>query len=149
MTRKRKYTRLPPEVRFWKYVAKSDGCWLWTASTNHWGYGQLSCPGRSYLRAHRLSYEMHVGPIPDGLFVCHRCDVPACVRPDHLFLGTPKDNVDDMVAKGRHRPVDRSDCKRGHPFTEKRRESDGCRVCWVCRTNTQRERRARKRAMVA
>jgi len=77
----------------------NTGCWL--VSGNHTkGYAVVKRGGRAH-RAHRISYEHHFGPIKDGLFVCHRCDTPPCVNPDHLFLGTPHDNVRDMLNKGR------------------------------------------------
>lgn len=82
--------------RFWAKVKKTEDCWLWTAALNSDGYGSI--PPH---KAHRLSWQLHFGPIPDGLFVCHRCDVRHCVRPDHLFLGTQQDNVNDMRRKGR------------------------------------------------
>lgn len=91
--------------RFWAKVDSSseDGCWNWTASVAGKGYGQIKLPGtRRQAYAHRLSYEFHNGPIPQGLMVLHRCDNPRCVRPDHLFLGTGADNLGDMAAKGRH-----------------------------------------------
>jgi hypothetical protein len=89
--------------RFMSHVQKSDsGCWLWNAYRNHNGYGQLTvCPGNKRMLAHRVSYLLHVGEIPSGLCVLHKCDVPACVNPDHLFIGTKKRNSEDMVAKGR------------------------------------------------
>lgn len=95
----------PIEDRFWEQVAKSDGCWLWTGTTGTRGYGQikrrLAFNHKIVVAAHRVSWELHFGPIPPGLFVCHKCDVRACVRPDHLFLGTGSDNVQDMLRKGR------------------------------------------------
>ena len=91
------------EDRFWSFVNKTDGCWLWTGSTNRKGYGQMS-QGRRGLRplhAHRLSWMIHFGEISSGMCVLHRCDNPPCVRPDHLFLGTIADNDADRDAKGR------------------------------------------------
>jgi hypothetical protein len=81
---------------FWNKVNKTSGCWIWTAA-NKDGYGRYSNSGY----AHRISWEMHFGKIPAGMFVCHKCDNPPCVNPDHLFLGTNQDNVNDMRAKGR------------------------------------------------
>jgi len=92
----------PPEVRFWRHVRKGDGCWEWTSSFFDKGYGQFKAvTGRPPVRAHRFSWELHNGPIPDGLKVLHRCDNPPCVRPEHLFIGTEGDNTADMIAKGR------------------------------------------------
>ena len=92
--------------RFWSRVSKSDGCWVWTGAFSRSrlrgvpGYGVMRI-GNQQFRANRLSYEINVGTIPRGLNVCHHCDNPACVRPDHLFLGTQKDNMVDRSAKGR------------------------------------------------
>lgn len=97
----------PIADRFWEKVRKTpetDGCWLWTAHTVGWGYGSIRARVRgrwSRCYAHRLSWELHHGEIPDGLQVLHRCDQPLCVRPDHLFLGTQADNIADKIAKGR------------------------------------------------
>lgn len=90
-------------ARFWKRVRKDDGddaCWEWIGKSKAMGYGQLKY-GNRIVSAHRFSYEIHVGPIPDGLFICHKCDNPPCVRPDHLFAGTPQQNTSDMFSKGR------------------------------------------------
>lgn len=78
----------------------ADECWLWTGVPGRTGYAQTSIHRRS-LSVHRLAYEVWVGPIPNGLFVLHRCDVRACCNPKHLFLGTHEDNMEDMVSKGR------------------------------------------------
>lgn len=78
-----------------------SGCWLWLNNWNHAGYGLGKVGGRCF-RAHRLSWELHRGPIPAGLHVCHRCDTPACVNPEHLFLGTHDDNMRDRDEKGRN-----------------------------------------------
>ena len=95
--------------RFWRYVEKTETCWLWTGGTNGYGYGRLWVRGH-FVGTHRVSFSMHVGPIPDGLCVLHTCDVPACIRPDHLFLGTHRDNMHDMVQKKRHWPYTHPDC---------------------------------------
>lgn len=92
--------------KFWRKVNKKSGkeCWEWTASKFRRGYGQLS-HGQKNLKAHRVSYVLHFGNIPDGKLVCHRCDNPSCVNPEHLFLGSQFDNVKDQIAKGRRHDV--------------------------------------------
>lgn len=103
----------PLVERFWAKVAKSeDGCWLWMSGLDREGYGhiyrQVACRVSKGILAHRFSYELAFGSIPDGMDVLHRCDVPACVRPDHLWLGTHQDNMTDMVRKGRSPRGERS-----------------------------------------
>jgi uncharacterized protein (DUF433 family) len=98
--------RKPIAERFWKYVQKGPDCWIWTAYISPSGYGTLTDYDgvtQRAVHAHRVSYEIHFGPISDGMHVLHRCDNPPCVRPDHLFLGTNSDNVADKVAKDRQR----------------------------------------------
>jgi hypothetical protein len=102
--------------RFWRKVQKTDECWLWTAAGSSKGYGRITVgigePGRladlspakwRLVGAHRVSWEIAHGAIPDGLWVLHRCDNPRCVRPDHFFLGTVEDNTRDALRKGRLR----------------------------------------------
>lgn len=91
--------------RFMARVVKSDdpnGCWLWTGSrSGHQGYGGIRI-GNKTVKAHRASHELFKGPIPPGLYICHTCDNPPCVNPDHLFAGSHLDNMRDKMAKGRH-----------------------------------------------
>ena len=97
---------------FYAKVAITEGCWDWTAARKtdgdpRYDYGVICVGSKAdnwrIMRAHRLSYELHTGPIPEGMVICHRCDRPCCVNPAHLFVGTMADNTRDMFAKGRHR----------------------------------------------
>lgn len=98
-------------ARFGLRVKKTEGCWEWIGPTYR-GYGRLWHNGKT-IRAHRASWLIHRGDIPSGMFVCHRCDNPKCVKPDHLFLGTHQDNMNDKVQKGRCARLDRSGEKSG------------------------------------
>ncbi len=104
------------EERFWEKVHKTSGCWNWSASVSSTGYGQIHVNKRPD-RAHRVSWRLHFGAIPGGLFVLHKCDNRLCVKPDHLFLGTHFDNMSDMVRKGRHHGT--SNPGESHPLAKK------------------------------
>lgn len=109
---------LPIETRFWMKVRAGktpEDCWEWIGSKRH-DYGQLSSVrGRSPHKAHRVSYEIHFGPIPDGMDVLHSCDNPPCCNPRHLRLGTAKDNARDMVERGRYNPRSLLNLRPGAP----------------------------------
>ena len=126
----------------------TTACHQWTAYTLK-GYVQIGV-GAKMEGSHRVSYEVYRGPIPDGLHVLHTCDNPACVNPDHLWLGTNQDNIDDMVAKGRQVSAngEKTHCKHGHEFTEENtyRYPDGRRECKACSARKQKARRATLRA---
>lgn len=86
---------------FSRFIKLDNGCWQWVAHADKDGYGVLPS-NKKNIRAHRFSYELHIGQIPNGLVICHRCDNPGCVNPNHLFSGTAKDNAQDSLQKGRH-----------------------------------------------
>lgn len=87
-------------LNFWSYVDRTGECWVWTGNRNTRGYGSFWNGSRDE-RAHRFAYRLVFGPIAPGMFVCHRCDNPGCVRPAHLFQGTHSDNMRDAHRKGR------------------------------------------------
>jgi hypothetical protein len=87
--------------RFWGRVQGSPGCWLWQGAQHRQKYGRVGFKGNRAAYTHRVAWELTHGPIPDGMHVLHKCDNPQCVRPEHLFLGTHRDNMRDMANKGR------------------------------------------------
>jgi len=119
-----------------KYVVDESGCWLWTATRDARGYGKVSREGRMAL-AHRVSYELHVGPIPDGLTLDHLCRVRHCVNPAHLEPVAHAENVRRGAAVQTH-------CRKGHPFDEANTHIDkrGWRECRACHRLSTARRRA-------
>ncbi len=93
-------TGINERLDYYSMPEPMSGCWLWTRPVSTGGYATLCVDGKGK-RAHRLSWERHNGPIPIGLYVLHKCDTPSCINPEHLFVGTQKDNIQDAVKKGR------------------------------------------------
>lgn len=85
--------------RLWHKIKKVGDCWEWQGARTEKGYGRLSINNRDK-RAHRVAWELTYGPIPQGLLVCHHCDNPSCINPNHLFIGTHQDNINDAIKKG-------------------------------------------------
>ena len=127
--------------RFWDKVEKTDGCWMWTASTFNDGYGKFKFEGKNR-RAHRMSWIIENGEIPEGMLVMHSCDNPLCVNPSHLSLGTPKENTRDMVNKNRHCNQVKSHCPRGHEYDIVAK--NGSRSCRICKNMHWRNMYARR-----
>jgi hypothetical protein len=111
------------------YAADDNGCWVWKRARNRDGYGVYR-----HRKAHRYAYEQAKGPIPAGLLVCHSCDNPPCVNPDHLWLGTVKQNAVDAARKGRFANQRKTHCPHGHEYTTENtsivRGRRRCRECW-------------------
>ena len=136
---------------FWSKVDRSGECWIWTGDKMPRGYGRVRRRDRTYVGAHRVAWEIVKGPIPAGLHVCHRCDNPPCVRPDHLFVGTASDNARDRDAKGRNSYAAKTHCPRGHEYspgnTYRRPHSGhrGCRTCMRAKAKLVNEKRKLQR----
>ena len=151
--------------RFWDKVdvGPPEECWIWTASKNSLsGYGKFNAGEKKYNSAHRYSYFIHKGAIPDGMFVCHVCDNPPCVNPNHLWVGTASENTIDMLSKGRrpartkgHKHTEQYKlqqfCKNGHEKTPEntyihtRPNGYSIRHCKICRKQSRKAYAQRKK----
>jgi hypothetical protein len=142
---------------FWKKVDKSGDCWIWTANRLPKGYGLF---GRQYWDemhtqlAHRWAWFLTHGDLPHDLLVCHRCDNPPCVRPEHLFLGTSKDNNRDRAGKWRHHNQHVTHCPQGHEYTPENtrismrpKRDTYTRVCRICELDSQRRYLLKKKGV--
>ena len=156
--------RMPMEERFWRKVRKTDECWEWQGLKNAYGYGVITASGRQGKMwfAHRYSWVLHNGPIPEnasyhGSVIRHSCDNRSCVNPEHLLLGTQKDNVADMDSRGRrvsnprrgaaHHNGGKPQCKHGHEFTPEntRINARGHRTCKACHNAQSKKAHKQKR----
>ena len=126
--------------RFMSKVTKTNDCWLWSAGKDQKDYGMFSITingNTKTCRAHRAMYEHVNGLIPEGMMICHSCDIPGCVNPSHLWLGTMSDNALDSVYKNRHGMAKKTHCPYGHEYTfentyinpNKRHKGRECRMC--------------------
>ena len=140
--------------RFMSKVIKTNDCWLWNAGKNYKDYGNFSVTingcSKTY-RAHRFIYEYFNGTIPEGMLVCHTCDTPRCVNPNHLWLGTVSDNTVDSVNKKRHGMTKKTHCPRGHEYTldntytraNRASHTRECRKCRKIKSQKYEEKRKR------
>lgn len=130
----------------------NTGCILWTGGADKDGYGKLRAFGIDW-RAHRLVYHFFKNKISPNDIVCHKCDTPACINPDHLFLGSPLLNMQDKASKGRLRNqnIGKTHCKNGHEFTSENTRLDETtkgspkRICITCYTKNYKDRNAKRK----
>ena len=144
----------------------NSGCFLWMGAMTPTGYGRVRVKGPVVAQhsdawlskaAHRVAWEVENGAIPDGMSVLHRCDNRACVNPIHLYLGTQRDNMDDLVRRGRHRNTRKTHCQRGHQlsgenlytYANKGRTARYCKACHAVTTAAYGARRRNQKAVAA
>lgn len=129
-------------------VEKTSDCWLWKGMVDRKGYGKFRMHSR-FIGTHRVSYMLHKGAIPEGMWVLHHCDNPSCVNPSHLYLGTQIDNERDKVQRNRHHHTMKTHCPKGHEYTgdnliqELRPSGRYGRRCRACKNHNAKLRRGR------
>jgi hypothetical protein len=132
--------------RLWARIEEKDGCWLWLGTVSQQGYGKMKVGGVTR-RVHRVAYELYVGPIPTGLVLDHLCRVRNCVNPDHLEAVTQHENLSRGVKTTVARAALSTHCPHGHEFTpDNTYHTSYGRKCRICRRESKRQYRARKRA---
>ncbi len=135
---------IPEDKRIDPYIERLpwSGCWIWLKSLNNSGYGTVSIKGKSAF-AHRFSWEFYRGKIPSGKYVLHKCDIPSCVNPDHLFIGSQRENHIDSQEKGRRYKQPPDKCMHGHTaIAENVYFSNGHRYCLLCKRASRKKAKA-------
>ena len=140
---------LKDRLELYSIPIPESGCQIWIGACFSQGYGVLQYKGKN-LKAHRVSYQEHVGLIPDGKHVCHHCDIKSCINPKHLFIGSHQDNMRDREKKNLGGNSKKTHCKNGHEFIEEniiyeKGITKLKRRCWTCHRNRQRNNDKRPR----
>jgi len=127
-----------------KYTKTMLGCWDWTAGTFHFGHGKFRYNNK-FVKAHRFSFQLYTGESVEGKMCLHKCNRPGCINPTHLYLGTQKDNMQDILKANRNFKRKRETCDKGHPFKGENLLMDNgarrCKICTYARSKIYRDRR--------